>query len=209
MASEVIPCPSCRHDVRVPESLFGQPVRCPACKAYFTAPTRDSQGILGNPELLTEPPPLVRAANSPPPEVSQSSIFLPAVLLLLVGIIGTLVSGVGAARALNDPEAAKRAQLEAMKQVFKALQVEFPEDLGKDAGDSLIPVLIAAFVVSVLPLAGAIAMLKTRYWWLALTGSFFAVINFSNCCCAIGAPVGIYCLIKLFDPQIRMLFRRE
>ena len=55
MPAEIIPCPACRHDVRVPESLFGQPVRCPACKAYFVAPTRDAHGILGNAELLADP----------------------------------------------------------------------------------------------------------------------------------------------------------
>ncbi len=52
-------------------------------------------------------------------------------------------------------------------------------------------------------------MLTRRFFLLAVTGSIVAIIDYWLCCFAIGAPVGIYCLIKLFDPEIRRLFRRE
>jgi predicted Zn finger-like uncharacterized protein len=32
-----IGCPSCRRQLRVPEDLLGQPVKCPSCEATFTA----------------------------------------------------------------------------------------------------------------------------------------------------------------------------
>ncbi len=115
MASEVIPCPACRHDVRVPESLFGQPVRCPSCKAYFTAPTRDSQGILGSAELLPGAPvPEVLAVGSDL-STAKASLFVPSLLLLLVGVIGTTVNGTMAAMLfvkLDDVVAAGKKAVE-------------------------------------------------------------------------------------------------
>jgi transposase-like protein len=37
--AHVTNCPSCRAEVQVPETLFGQRVKCPTCGGIFTAPT--------------------------------------------------------------------------------------------------------------------------------------------------------------------------
>ena len=211
MSAEIIPCPACRHDVRVPESLFGQPVRCPACKAYFTAPTRDAQGILGTAELLADAPvvaPMSRLDDGPQARLDQSPIFVPAILLLLVGIIGSLVNGIQVYQTVANPEAAKAQVMEGMKKAAEILKQEIKQEQDDQAVEVAPSLQLSAFLISLVPLVGAIAMLRMRGWWLALFGSLGALVDVGSCCCLIGAPVGIYCLIKLCDPQIRAMFRR-
>jgi predicted Zn finger-like uncharacterized protein len=212
MSAEVISCPSCRHSVRVPESLLGEAVRCPSCKSYFTAPTRDAEGRLGEAQLLSEPPPFVSddedAEFDRRPSRKAGSLKLPAAFLLLIGILGSAVNGFEAYRAISDPELVKRQAVEAQKMIAQIMKVEFKEEDAKQASNILPIVKIIFFCVSLMPLFGAIAMLTTRFLPLAFLGSFVAIINPANCICVLGAPVGIYCLIKLFDPDVRSLFRR-
>lgn len=46
-------CPECRRDLRVPDQLFGKPVRCPHCRTEFTAGELPSPAI--EPSAPTEP----------------------------------------------------------------------------------------------------------------------------------------------------------
>jgi hypothetical protein len=212
MSSEVIFCPSCRHSVRVPESLLGEAVRCPSCKSYFTAPTRDAEGHLGEAQLLADPPTFDSdredAESERRPSRKARSLKLPAAFLLLIGILGSAVNGYEAYQAISDPELVKRQAVEAQKMIAQMLKIEFKEEDAKQASNLLPIVKIVFFCVSLIPLFGALSMLATRFLPLAFLGSFVAIINPANCICLLGAPVGIYCLIKLFDPDIRSLFRR-
>jgi hypothetical protein len=210
MPAEVIECPSCRHPVRVPESLFGQPVRCPECKAYFTAPVRDAAGNMGRPELLTDAPaPTVAPAPTQRPLAGQSPLFVPALCLLLVGLIGTAVNGYQAAQWFIDKDAAERDRFARLEQVGKLINRPIDEAQAKQVVQVQRPTETVVAVLSILPILGALAMLWLRGWALAVIGSGVAIINFGNCCCLIGLPTGIYCLVKLFDPQIRPLFRQS
>jgi predicted Zn finger-like uncharacterized protein len=62
---ELVSCPSCSRQLRVPDSLLGRAVKCPSCGATFTA-----QGVGGGtteqaaPEPDYEPP----RREEPPPE---------------------------------------------------------------------------------------------------------------------------------------------
>ncbi len=212
MSSEVISCPACRHSVRVPESLLGEAVRCPSCKSYFTAPTRDAEGRLGEAELLAEPPPFDSDRETDRPErrppKNADALFLPAIFLLLIGVLGSAVNGYRAYQAISNPELLKNQALEMQKKLAESFKIEFKEQDAKLGTDILPLVVIGAFLVSLLPLFGAMCMMSTRFYPVAMIGSFAAIINIANCICLLGAPVGIYCLIKLFDPDARSLFRR-
>jgi hypothetical protein len=211
MSSEIIPCPACQHPVRVPESLFGQPVRCPQCKAYFTAPLRDAEGNFGTPVILEEPPqlPEVTRPVGPKPTMSQSPVFVPGLFLMLVGMLGTLVNGYQAIDAWRNPDGAKERVIEALKMYSKWTKQEFKEDDAKQIANAIPTVFTIMFGVSLVPVFGAIAMLRLRMWWLAFLGSSVDILNVANGCCLIGLPAGIWCLIKLLDPEIRSLFSRS
>jgi hypothetical protein len=208
MPTEIISCPACRHDVQVPESLLGQPVRCPDCKAYFTAPLRDADGNLGPAELLQAVPPALPRRRPVERPVEAPSLLLPGILLLLVGVIGTLVNGVGAFQFWTQPEAAKRNMVAQLDQIMKNAQQNVNPNQLKETAEIMPLVVTVFFLISLAPLFGAIAMLRMRMWWLAMLGSLVAIINISNCCCVIGLPVGVYCLIRLFDSEVQMAFRR-
>lgn len=73
----VIECPSCNRRLRLPDSLIGQPVRCPLCHSTFPAQT-----------LATPPPPPIPMpfAPEPPTLEKQTSPEQPANGVPLLGL---------------------------------------------------------------------------------------------------------------------------
>lgn len=213
MSSEVIQCPACSHPVRVPESLLGQAVRCPKCKAYFTAPTRDVDGFLGTPELMNEPPVRPSISVGPNAHARGASVMFPGMVLLLVGTCGIIVNATVASvltyRRAAVIEALKKSiedpNNNANKMAGRQLTVD---DIKEDNLDVLRNISLLFLPISFVACLGAVAMLTLRFYWLAILGSGLAIINFGNCCCLAGLPVGIWCLVKLLDPDVRVLFRR-
>jgi len=45
-----------------------------------------------------------------------------------------------------------------------------------------------------------------KSWGMGVAGSVLAIINIGSCCCAIGAPVGIWSLAVLMSPEIISIF---
>ncbi len=207
MNSELIECPACKHALRVPENLFGKTVRCPECKAHFTAPTRDEAGILGKPVLLPQPAQPTAAVQ--PRGQWNSPLFMPAMLLILVSFVGVLVNGYQTLVLFTDPERAERAIGWLTEKTGKALQ----EDKSKEHLDIALKAAPIAFSVvfgfNVISLLAGFAIMFRRYRWLGILGSVLAMINIGNCCCLLGLPAGGYCLIKLVDPDMKPLFIRH
>lgn len=54
MAADLVNCPECHRQLRVPEELVGQQVKCPTCGHVFIA----------NPEV-SAPPPLRTESDAP------------------------------------------------------------------------------------------------------------------------------------------------
>lgn len=206
MPAEVIACPACANPVRVPETLLGQAVRCPKCKAYFTAPTRDASGFLGMPELLENPPTHIAQAADGKRPLDKSPMFVPGILMLCVGVIGSIANGFVAFQANSSREAAQRLVNMQVEQYTKFTKKQIPEDQVNQLVETVPIVLGVAFLISLVPLITSIAILKMRFWSFAVAGSFLSFLNIGNCCCLIGVPVSIYCLIKLFDPDVRAMF---
>jgi len=44
-------------------------------------------------------------------------------------------------------------------------------------------------------------------WPLAMTASILSMLNFGNCCCLLGIPVGIWALVILLMPDVKEAFR--
>jgi nitrate/nitrite transporter NarK len=71
-------------------------------------------------------------------------------------------------------------------------------------------VLSTGIIFGLISLTGAIggaAIVMRRGYALAVLGSCTALINISDCCCVLSAPVGITCLILLFQPHVKASFR--
>lgn len=66
----------------------------------------------------------------------------------------------------------------------------------------------AGVVTSGIIILGALGMMRGRGYVLAVAGSVLAVIPVANCCFVIATPIGIWCLITLFNPRVKASFGR-
>jgi predicted Zn finger-like uncharacterized protein len=69
--AQLIVCPNCRGDLRVPDALIGQTVRCPTCNATFGTSASPDGPVVGP---VDAPKP---ASDSPPPETSAPAQLSP------------------------------------------------------------------------------------------------------------------------------------
>ena len=120
-------CPHCRSAVKVRESHFGQPVRCPACREQFAVSSIETPFSAGAslaaapaaletlatsgsaptvPESLL-PPPVLPPACAPGPRAAGADGPVRAVAAPRPGCVWTRLSGLrSAARTLRRPEGA-------------------------------------------------------------------------------------------------------
>ena len=102
MSAEVVQCPSCGGETRVPEALFGKAVKCPLCGTTYVAP-------------VFEDGRLVSGATVPPTETGgrgdgrddgrgrgryrrderrdRNTNQVVGLAMMLVGVVSLLVSG--------------------------------------------------------------------------------------------------------------------
>jgi predicted Zn finger-like uncharacterized protein len=209
MAIEVIACPNCRHQLRVPDHLLGTAVRCPQCRAFFRAPLRRDDGSLTEPELLSDVPTVEPLGGRPP---GRSPALVPGILLLLVGLIGLLMNGFTAYRMLF--------QTDDMVMQFRDILSDPNGPFRKQLGDQAKPEEItpervrqwgnvsAIFAgVNLLIVLGAICILSVRFYGFSILTCVLAILDVWLLCCLISGPFGIWALIKLLDPQVRALFK--
>lgn len=173
---------------------MGGRARCPFCKCHFLAPARAADGSVEVPRLVRRNP------------FAQSKTTLPAMLLLFVGLVGFLFNGVQTAQSHLDPEEFERQTREFFE--GGANQMKAPELLDKiPATLKWWPrVRIASLCLSLVTIAGAIAMLRIRGHGLAILGSVVAMFNVANCCCFAGIVVGGWSMSVLLNPAVREQF---
>ena len=64
--------------------------------------------------------------------------------------------------------------------------------------------LVAAPII----IYGAVKMLKGLSYGWAKAASILAIVPFTSCCFLIGAPIGIWALVVLSKPEVKMFFGR-
>jgi hypothetical protein len=193
MPDETIFCPECKSKVKVPDSLMGQPVTCPVCRHTFAAPLVGGGMV---PSVLPASPMAYQAPGA-------EAVKTPAIVLLIVGILGSLMNIYALIRTnALGPEGLARQNEEIFRQIGWNVgpmdpQVQFQSAL-------IVQVLVLLFALGTV--LGAVSMLRLRWYGLAVTGSILAMLNFGECCCLLGLPVGIWSLIVLMRPEVRQSF---
>jgi hypothetical protein len=213
---DLIYCPACNHQLRLPADLLGQQVECPQCHAHFTAPAPQ------------EAPP-VRPAGAPAAELTsayaddtearayrgRSNLTAPAVCLLIMSILAGIMYGFWFMFGLSieaDPaefKAQMRAEMDRNPNLTpqqRQMVEEWINDPARTA--SFVKVYCSvSLACAVLTAFGAIAMLARRMYWLALLGAI-AALNPVNCCCLdLNIPFAIWALIVLLSANGRAAFR--
>ena len=62
---------------------------------------------------------------------------------------------------------------------------------------------ILGFVLSLLVVAGGVAMMKQKGWALALVGAILTMIPCFGPCCGLFLPIGLWALVVLMKPEVR------
>jgi len=193
----VVTCPSCSRQLRVPDTLQSQQVQCPSCRTAFVAPRGAAPPA--EPVLLAErpklppqrpaalpvgPDPLLAAKTAAAARTRAPGIALAVLgsLEILGALLTLLCGGIGLVGALE-----------------KANQ--------DDAGGLVVLLLAAALAVprGLLLLTGGIRLQRVQSYPLVLISVGVALLP-CNPCFLVGAPLGVWALVILFDAEVRRGF---
>jgi hypothetical protein len=215
MADDLIHCPSCGFQLRLPTELYGTTVECPQCHTRFTAPVPAAQ-----PPAVRPPPGREYDANAPtisdayghdvPP--AGAGLTAPAVCLLVTSLIGVIFSGYTAiafVQVKNQPAEYDKAVQDAIAKNPKmtAEEQEVFKQWAKLALDYGPPTCGTLFGLNLVTAFGAMQMLRRRMYGLAIFASVLA-LNPANvaCCFLCQTPFGLWALIVLLSGNGRRAF---
>ena len=205
-------CPSCGQSLRVPDELLGRNVRCPQCQTTFEA--------AGAAETAAEESPSFeqwQTSETPPPsshERARQAIMIPAILLLVVGILGVLLSGYYLFTGLflgQNPDLVRQQMKVSLEMQGKKVEELRPEErqmveaISGWIGPGYTIAGLVGIPLSLLVVFGSIQMLRLRMRGLAVTASVVAMLPYS-CCCVLGLPIGIWSLMVLARPEVKAAF---
>jgi hypothetical protein len=133
----------------------------------------------------------------PPPGGSpqvKNKVMPPAIAMLVAAVIGLAASLFNFAFSFTEP-------------VVDPAAPPFLQEMQKGAAGPVTSVIQGAFiVVNSLIIFGAAQMLRCRTWGLALMASILSMVNFGTCCCILGLPFGIWSLVVLVAPDVKLAF---
>ena len=199
-------CSQCQRLLRTPDEVVGQQARCPQCGLVQTVPATAQPA-----DAPAEPQPVYEASFQPgsapdsdnpyqssaiPPgqyesyvQYALNQVSLPATLLMIGGVIGTLGSVCGHLSLLAHPQ-------------WRVMQGGFALSWA-----SRLIWIFVALAVNLLICLGAAKMKNLQNYGLSLTAAILALLPLS-CCCLYMLPVGIWALVVLNDPYVKAVFRR-
>jgi hypothetical protein len=221
-------CQECDKSYRVKDEQAGKRVRCPNGHILIVPAENPSVAIEPD-ELEVEwpvaPPPEIRATSVPrgdlnynpyaspeteserfggARELPRVKVTAPAVALIMVAVLGLGFSVYGVIHAMiAPPPPPMPANMDPDTQ-------DFLRGFQEGSVGPFAAVLQAVFVgVNVLIIAGAIQMIRFKMWGLGLASSILAMVNFGNCCCLLGLPIGIWALVILLLSDVKEAFAQS
>jgi hypothetical protein len=215
MPDDLIHCPACHFQLRLPPELYGSGVECPQCRTRFTAPVPVVRpaGVRPPPgrEYDAGPPAAPYDDYAPP---TANPVAAPAIALLIVSVLGLLfdgymITGVKAIKAQPklwedriDDELDKNPDYtpEQRKQMKEMLSIENVDYYGTRGCGTLL-------AGNLLTTLAAVLMLTRRGYAFAVIGCLLALdpVNFPTC--FLQVPFGIWGLVALFSESGRRAFR--
>jgi hypothetical protein len=203
---EIIQCPSCQRELQVPEDFIGRPVKCPSCGLNFvTSKQSSSAPPSAAGEAIPAAPSQSPFAVQPPPVAPRPSaaiVVVPAVFLLMIGLLALLIDVADLVFTLN-PDIMPTPQ----NGPPELIQIVEQSKQAKREAVGFYLALAGFFAVgSVIIIAGALQMMRRKMWGLALAGSIIAMLHINQGCCCVGLPIGLWCVIILCMPSVRSLF---
>jgi len=210
MADELIRCPSCNHELRLPHELLGQTVECPQCGSRFGAPAPNRA-----PMVRAAPDHVATHAGEIDPgarRVSQS-LRAPAIALIvtaILSIVADVFGLLGAAGVHTDPNEWERrldVELNAKPDLPPDQRAWMKEVLSAEAVASKLGTCCGIqLVLNLAVLLGAVQMLRQRFYGFAVLASILALSPVNIPVCLVQLPFGLWALIVLLDHNVRRSF---
>ena len=215
MADDLIHCPSCGFQLRLPTELYGSAVECPQCHSRFTAPAPAVRPTADRPPPGREYDAAVPADDGLhdylPPD-RGNPLMAPAIALLIVSLAAACIWGYSTLIWVTLQH--DQVQFDAMmdQAINKNPQIR-PEDRAaarqmmtqsRDIIPAVCGVLCAMSIVTIL---GAVMMLARKAYWLAMIGCIAALNPINLPCCLLQLPFGIWGLIALLGESGRRAYR--
>src|SRR5579885_3397650 len=228
MADHLTTCPGCGRPLHVPADAVGKPAHCPHCRAGFVIPAGPG-GAPGEPRLTARRrPPLPRPLVVPAFGLLMLGLagtlvngYLSARFVLQPGFdrqyaltqvrqVRSIEALPGGRPADDWPHAPRAAAGGAAAAVAT---IEAAEDLADEQladvwTPSMKPVHFASTAISALAALGGLAILRGRFYPLAILGCAAAVVNVNHLCCLPGALLGVWGLLALARDDVRAHFKR-
>lgn len=179
-----------------------------ATLAATPAPTPSpvvTPGATGTPYVPSTP---VQPIYTPvaDPQRAASKVKLPAIALIILGVIGIFLSVAGFVAKPRMMEiiiqAAENANMTIPPEQMESLRAEKTKGIGPRDYLNLGLSLVLYGVV----IAGAIKMMRLENWGLALTAGILSMLP-CTCCCCIGIPIGVWAVIVLNQAEVKKSFR--
>jgi hypothetical protein len=211
-------CSQCGRLLRTGDDTAGRLAQCPECGGQTRVPTPDTiaqpsfpaAADSGGPYLAPGPEPSTargdwKAYQSPGgpgtgPSYSGNVLYAskrvsaPAVCLIVISVLSLVF---GALNILADIFKVGAVAMDDFKNIMPVMFI----------GPVLIFSHVVGIIVDIIVLIGAIKMLRLQTYWLAMTASILALIPCIAPCCIMGLPFGIWALVVLSDPVVRMSFK--
>ena len=147
--------------------------------------------------VSSAPPPTLQPIPGTPalPPANPSQVEGPAIALIVVAVLGFLAQ-VGALFWKLFMSAAMVNQMDAQNPLAHIMF----------SGGFAVATSIVGILVSFLILFGGLKMRKFENYGLAMAASIIAMIPCISPCCIIGLPIGIWALVVLSKPEVKLAF---
>lgn len=150
-----------------------------------------------NPYASPQSGPGIGLPPKPPANVS-GKLLPPAIVLLLIGLLGFGVTCFNTVFALT-------AEVEIDPNLPPLVQEMQRSSVGMSAA-----LIQGAFaLVNLTIMAGSICMMKRMAHAFCVLACALAMINFGSFCCVLGFPIGIWGVVILFQQDVKDAFNRR
>lgn len=232
MADTVITCPnpSCGKPLNLPESAVGRPLSCPHCKTPISI-TRNPDGTLTEPVVLPSSKRVPGMFLLP----GFALLILGGAGVFINGYVAwdaatrpaaplehgrRLVNDLRSLEGLTAPaeESKGKSDDPTPQDLFAAVagqaarhaeQVRSDEALAAGWAPRVAALHAVFCGVSLVAAAGGLAILRGRWYWLALTGCVAAMLNLNSGCCVPGTIAGLWGILVLVRDDGRKYFRLD
>ncbi len=144
-------------------------------------------------------------------ERAKAKIKTPAIVLLVVGVLGFLVTlaSIPSLFTMDQQFAQVQDQWDKDPNLKPEQKKEMKQMLNtyKDVAQVVLPISITfSLITGAVTIFGSVRIMQLKGKWMGVAGSILSMFPIASGCCCLGLPVGIWVLIALGKPEVKAGF---